>query len=354
VTVAPTNDADPDLDARETGADAGPDLDARETGADTGPDLDARETEAESGPVLDASGAYDTGPIPEPARMVVSQVYSHDGNADASYKESFIELFNADSKAVNLAGWSLQYGVADGNIGVAPGHTIGLGAVDVPPGHYYLVGLVHIAGARTASVVRPDLLRNTLAISAQGGGKVALVRGVEPLNCGGSASSARCAAVSNMVDLVGYGAADMGEGNSRAQGSTSLLALHRAGAGCVDTQRNGQDFQAAAPSPRNLTSPKKDCVDDIRPDAAGDVAPIPDGSPHPSEDSLSVGTADADAELPPTDPSKRPTEEPAPACSSATPGTNSGTSCAWAASLILALTFARRRRGVAPSHASTD
>ncbi len=46
--------------------------------------------------------------------VVISQVYGGGGNSGATYKNDFIELFNAGSTTVNLAGWSVQYASSTG------------------------------------------------------------------------------------------------------------------------------------------------------------------------------------------------------------------------------------------------
>ena len=47
--------------------------------------------------------------------IVISQVYGGGGNAGATYKNDFIELYNLGSTAVNVAGWSVQYGSTSRN-----------------------------------------------------------------------------------------------------------------------------------------------------------------------------------------------------------------------------------------------
>ena len=54
---------------------------------------------------LAGMGAQDAGP-----GLVIGQVYGGGGNSGATLKNDFIELFNAGSTAVNVSGWSVQYG----------------------------------------------------------------------------------------------------------------------------------------------------------------------------------------------------------------------------------------------------
>ena len=41
--------------------------------------------------------------------VVISQVYGGGGNAGATYKNDFIELYNLGSTPVDVTGWSVQY-----------------------------------------------------------------------------------------------------------------------------------------------------------------------------------------------------------------------------------------------------
>ena len=41
-----------------------------------------------------------------PGVIVISQVYGGGGNTGATYKNDFIELFNAGGESVNITGWS--------------------------------------------------------------------------------------------------------------------------------------------------------------------------------------------------------------------------------------------------------
>src|SRR6476661_2917198 len=69
------------------------------------------------------------------ATVVISQVYGGGGNAGATYRNDFIELYNATTSPVSLNGWSVQYASATGTSWqVTP-----LTNVTLQPGQYYLV-----------------------------------------------------------------------------------------------------------------------------------------------------------------------------------------------------------------------
>ena len=49
------------------------------------------------------------------SEIVVSQIYGGGGNSGATYRNDFVELFNRSSNTISVAGWSVQYGSADGS-----------------------------------------------------------------------------------------------------------------------------------------------------------------------------------------------------------------------------------------------
>ncbi|HEX3877926.1 MAG TPA: hypothetical protein VHW24_13130, partial [Bryobacteraceae bacterium] len=81
-------------------------------------------------------------------------------------------------------------------------------------------------------------------------GKVALVNGTSAI---GSCTAA------NVVDLVSYGSGLSCSETSGAPTLSNTTADLRAGQGCTDTDNNSADFTAAAPNPRNSSSPASSC-----------------------------------------------------------------------------------------------
>src|SRR6266550_203493 len=178
--------------------------------------------------------------------VVVSQIYGGGGNAGATFRNDYVELFNAGSGAVDLSGWTVQYATAAGTTW-QPTALSGT----IAPGRYYLVQL-----ASNADVGAAPPLADARGTSNIGGtsGKIALVRGATALTCGASAGS--CSAVPLLADLVGYGSATDFEGAGSAPGLSNTSAAVRADDGCIDTADNATDFTAAAPTPRNSASPR--------------------------------------------------------------------------------------------------
>src|SRR5213078_2158521 len=76
-----------------------------------------------------------SAPTP-PGAVVISQVYGGGGNAGATYKNDFIELFNRTSNPVDVTGWTVQYNSATGTLGWS-GKTPLSGTI--PAGGYYLI-----------------------------------------------------------------------------------------------------------------------------------------------------------------------------------------------------------------------
>jgi hypothetical protein len=187
--------------------------------------------------------------------LVISQVYGGGGatSGSPSYKYDYVEIFNAGKTAVDLAGYSLQYGSATGT-GNWSVSAISLQA-GIPtllqPGRYLLVR----QGNPAANVLGPDLPffdgSGSLNMSASNG-KVALVSDSIALS-GAKPSSA------NLVDLVGFGSSNGFEGTAAVAALTNTSAALRAGNGCTDTDDNSSDFSTGAPAPRYSGTTAIDC-----------------------------------------------------------------------------------------------
>lgn len=202
--------------------------------------------------------------------LVISQVYGG-GQATTgspSYKQDYVELFNAGSASVSLVGLSLQYGSASGNLGSPT--NLGTGALtSLAPGQYALVALA--AGSLGPALPTADI---TGGISASASaGKFALVSGTTALGCGSSTTTCTVSQLAQIIDLVGYGSASLSEGTAVGTLSSTNAAL-RASNGCTDTDSNVADFAVGAPAPRNSLSAFNVC--------SGSPAPSPSPTPSPS------------------------------------------------------------------------
>ncbi|HEY0167975.1 MAG TPA: ExeM/NucH family extracellular endonuclease [Jatrophihabitans sp.] len=169
------------------------------------------------------------------APVVINEVYGGGGNAGATYKQDFIELYNKSGSAVNLAGWSVQYASATGTSWATTALTGTL-----PPGGHYVVREAQGAGGTTD--VASDVT-GTIAMSGTAG-KVALVNTTGALTCG-----ADCDGNAAVVDFVGFGttANDFaGAGPTPAPSNTNSVSRNAAH---DNTANNAADFTASAPSP---------------------------------------------------------------------------------------------------------
>jgi uncharacterized protein len=177
--------------------------------------------------------------------VVVSQVYGGGGNTGATLRNDFIELFNAGAAPVSLNGWSVQYAAATGTAwAVTP-----LTNVLLQPGQYYLVQQAQGAGG-TANLPTPDAT-GTIGMAGTGG-KVALVSNTTALTGANPTGAA-------LVDLVGWGSTASGFETAAAPATVNTTSVQRAGLGCADTNNNAADFTAAAPLPRNTSTPLNAC-----------------------------------------------------------------------------------------------
>jgi Lamin Tail Domain len=182
--------------------------------------------------------------------LVVSQVYGGGGNSGATFRNDYVELFNAGASAVDVSEWTVQYATSAGTTW----QTTPLSGT-IRAGGYYLIQLAS-SGTVGAALPAPDATgTSNLAATS---GKIALVRGTAALTCGASAGS--CSATPLVEDLVGYGDASDFEGTGSAPAPSNTLAVRRGDEGCADTGQNATDFTTATPEPRNSTSAAHTCA----------------------------------------------------------------------------------------------
>ena len=195
------------------------------------------------------------------SNVVVSQIYGGGGNAGATFRNDYVELFNAGSGAVDLSGWTVQYATAAGTTWQATALS-----GTIAPGRYYLIQLA--SNADVGAALPPADATGTSNLAGTSG-KIALVRGAAAVTCGASAGS--CSADPLVEDLVGYGSASDFEGAGSAAALSNTSAALRANGGCTDTGDNTTDFAAGEPAPRNSASPENLCTGTPSPGPAGSV-----------------------------------------------------------------------------------
>src|SRR5690242_4533303 len=224
------------------------------------PDAAAPDVMTASDASRDTGAPTEGGSVPS-GHVVISQIYGGGGSADAIFTHDFVELFNARSEAVSLRGWSLQYASASGtgNFGATDTQMDELPDVSIEPGQYYLVQLAQ-GTAGTTPLPSPDFVDPTPINMSATAGKIALVKSAVSLGCNGSSAPCSDDAKAQLVDLVGYGAANFFEGGGPAVATTNATADFRLAGGCIDTDDNASDFSASAPAPRNTQSSRNDCT----------------------------------------------------------------------------------------------
>jgi hypothetical protein len=229
----------------------------------------------------------DTGPSPEggvatSGHVVISQIYGGGGGADAPFTHDFVEIFNARTEPVSLRDWSLQYASASGagHWGATDTQRTELPDAFLGSGQYYLIQLAEGA-AGAAPLPAPDFVDPSPINMSATSGKIALVATTVPLGCNGGSAPCSAQMQTEIVDWVGYGAANYFEGTGPAPATSNGKAAFRIFGGCIDSDDNLVDFTVNSPAPRNTQSAVNDCshVDagvpkrDAAPDGARADAP---------------------------------------------------------------------------------
>ncbi|MBA2732119.1 MAG: lamin tail domain-containing protein [Acidobacteria bacterium] len=216
-----------------------------------------------------------TGAPPPPGNLVISQLYVGGGNASATYRNDFVEIFNRGTTTVDFSvtPYSIQFVGIGGSFGSTSANSkTNITAGTIAPGQYFLVQEAS-GGAVGAALPTPDATGTINLLSA--GGKVALVVGTSALpasSCpGDDGASPFIPNNPAIADFVGYGSnADTPghcyEGPGPAAAPNSTNADFRKAGGCLDTNFNANDFLVATPSPRNTSSPLNDCSAGLKPD----------------------------------------------------------------------------------------
>jgi 5'-nucleotidase len=163
----------------------------------------------------------------------ISEVYVNGGSAGAAYTHKFVELHNPTSSPIDLAGASIQYRPPTNS-----GGSSGVAALtgSVPAGGYFTV-----QGGSNGSNGQPvpgvDQVAGAINPGAGGG----------TLTLAGVATAVDPSTSPSVVDKIGWGTSNSPEGTV-ATGNSVLLSLQRNAAG-LDTNDNGADFRALAPTP---------------------------------------------------------------------------------------------------------
>jgi hypothetical protein len=183
--------------------------------------------------------------------VVISQVYGGGGStsATAAYNQDYVELYNNSAVAVNISGWTIQYGSATGAWGSSASNifTFPVGSFIDPCG-YLLCGFGVPSSGGPALPIAADYTQLTGPTISATSGKIGLFNAVNTnLACGLEIPG-------TLVDKVAYGTANCAETTAVALLSVTTGAV-RNGGGTIDTDSNVADFTVTTgPVPHNRAS----------------------------------------------------------------------------------------------------
>ena len=189
----------------------------------------------------------------------ISQIYGAGGNAGATLKSDYVELFNAGQSTASLTGLSIQYAATTGSTW-SRANLSG----SIPAGGYFLVRIT-AAGANGTDIT-PDLDGSGSISMAAGAGKVALMDTQTTITNG------TVCPTTSVLDFVPYGTGTNCSNPTATINAT--LAAFRANGGCTDTDNSTNDFSTATPAPRNASSAVHVCSSP-NPSATGTANPSP-------------------------------------------------------------------------------
>ena len=177
------------------------------------------------------------------AQVRISQAYGGGGNSGATFKNDFIELYNASANTVSLSGWSIQYASATASTG---SYTVTTLSGSIGPKKYYLIQQATGSGG-TQNLPTPDAT-GTINMTATGF-RLALVSNTTALAVTSLANAA------GIIDFVGASStASTYEGTGPAPAPSNTTAILRKDGGETDTDNNSSDFTSTTPNPRNSAS----------------------------------------------------------------------------------------------------
>ena len=202
--------------------------------------------------------------------IVISEIYGGGGNNGSTWKNDFIELYNPTASPISINGWSVQYASATGSW--SAGNITPLTGTIAPHG-FFLIQEAQGSGG-TTNLPTPDVT-GSLGLSGTQG-KVVLAK---------STTAIIGKSDLNVVDFIGYGAANEYEGTGAAPALSNTTSAERkasstststtmvsggseelAGNG-YDSDNNNTDFITRPPQPQNSASPAEPAL------AGGDVTP---------------------------------------------------------------------------------
>jgi hypothetical protein len=174
--------------------------------------------------------------------VVISQVYGGGGStaSTAAYNQDYVELYNNSAVAVNISGWTIQYGSNTGNWGSSAANifTFPVGSFIDPCGYLLCAFGVPSSGGAVLPIAA-DYTQLTGPTIAATSGKVGLFNAVNTnLACGAEIAG-------TLVDKLSFGTANCPEGVNLGLLANTNGAV-RNGGGTIDTDNNLSDFAIVA------------------------------------------------------------------------------------------------------------
>jgi MYXO-CTERM domain-containing protein len=243
----------------------------------------------------DRDSAETTSDVTAASELVISQVYGAGGNAGgeagpAPFTHDYVELFNRGARPVVLDGKAILYAPQHGNF--SRGKVTKLRGKPLQPGEHFLVQLSSSGGTEGESLKADQEATDEEALNLSSNkGVVAITERLE--TCVSAPEAAPEGEDCVLLDKVGYGAKSF-EGTAPAPELDAQTAATRKGGGCVDTDDNQADFEAAAPAPRNRASGATPCKVEPTKDAGPDEdASKPESDAGPTNNDAGPTSADA-------------------------------------------------------------
>lgn len=176
--------------------------------------------------------------------LVISEAYGGGGNAGATYKNDFIELYNPTASRISVNGWSVQYRSAGSGAAGAVTSLTG----SVPAGGHYLVQ----EAAGTGGTTDLPIPNATGTIPMGGSGfQVWLADTTTALTPPGGNVPA---GTPHVVDFLGASSSATSYETAKAAAPTNTTSVARNAAG-KDSDNNSADFATGAPTPEASTTP---------------------------------------------------------------------------------------------------
>ncbi|HYW70833.1 MAG TPA: lamin tail domain-containing protein, partial [Pyrinomonadaceae bacterium] len=232
---------------------------------------------------LGTRDAGQPGDTPEAAsNMRITQVYTHGGEAGATFLNDYIEIFNAGNTTININGWAVVVNTLEGSTqqAFAAKYT---SDNQITPGMHLLI---RYAGNGSNGQPLTGLLSTINDISlGSTSGQVFLLSPAQVTNFTPTCPTS-LGPTGTVTDFFGYGPTSCSETSPAPALTQANKSLTRINGGCTDTDNNLSDFSIVDPNPRNIFSAATPCGSQPTPTPT----PTPGASPTPTPTPSANGT----------------------------------------------------------------